>query len=512
MPSQIPQRRKASCQSSSTHDSRSRRSNDSYGSQSTAPTSYYSSIPSDYKRSLRSTDSEASSVSSYKARQVYDYHNDVSPTTSLYSSSLDSLASTTLSCEDLDSMDIDESSAIEDNPIPPLPVYQPGVVEPNVRVSTPHDFSKYFPSLNRLNVRHDEFTADGNMNLRIETVVTGRRRTAIQLFHLRMYDLVNREFSLRRYSRDSGREVCNSKRKYREPKPQLAPSPNEKPTLKQSMSAALKTLSGAGVRSTMLRRGSASSTTTGRPGTSYSTAADNETVHSKNNLSLSRLSLDSRHGKAKSQKPRPTNTIKLEFSNYARVDVTRRRVRGNIRYVFEWWGHRYYWKRTVDKELGLVSFHLVRDGHSSVPIAHIVPETRSPSQVLADEHAGGWIPPCAMWIADESVVTAITDVADVIMATGLIALVDDCIITRWQSDKKPKNSRRLSVSSLIPKKPISLEAVIQHVFGGASMLSPRRCAAAANNTPQLTHHHRVPVASSAAPSSHLRFTHAVAAC
>ncbi len=33
------------------------------------------------------------------------------------------------------------------------------------------------------------------MNLRIDTVVTGRRRTAIQLFHLRMYDLAKREFS-----------------------------------------------------------------------------------------------------------------------------------------------------------------------------------------------------------------------------------------------------------------------------------------------------------------------------
>jgi len=108
----------------------------------------------------------------------------------------------------------------------------------------------------------------------------------------------------------------------------------------------------------------------------------------------------------------PTNTIKLEFSNYARVDIHRRGKSKNKRYEFEWWGHRYTWARAIDKQLGLVSFHLVRDGNTEAPVAHIVPETRSPSQVLADESAAGWVPPCFMWIADESVLDAMTDVAE----------------------------------------------------------------------------------------------------
>jgi hypothetical protein len=241
------------------------------------------------------------------------------------------------------------------------------------------------------------------MNLRIDTVVTGRKRTAIQLFHLRMHDLAKREFSLRRYSRDSGREVCNAKRKFTEPK-----MADERPTLKRSMSTAIRTLGGG---KPALRRAQSVMTAPGRPSTGYSTCdGDDESFPLGSNLS--RLSLDSRLGKAKAQRPLPTNTIKLEFSNYARVDVDRCGGKGNKRYEFDWWGHRYSWKRSVDKQLGLVSFHLVRDGIAGAPVAHIVPETRSPSQVLADENAGGWVPPCFMWIADETVVDAVTDVAE----------------------------------------------------------------------------------------------------
>jgi hypothetical protein len=54
----------------------------------------------------------------------------------------------------------------------------------------------------------------------------------------------------------------------------------------------------------------------------------------------------------------------------------------------------------------------MRDGNASAPVAHIVPETRSPTQVLVDDSAGGWVPPCFMWIADETVADAVTDVAE----------------------------------------------------------------------------------------------------
>jgi len=400
-----PRRQPSSQTSSSADDSGSGRSHGSYASQSTAPTSLHSSPrPSDLKTSQSSGSYTYEPV---KYRQMYAYDDDVSPDTSLYpGSSIDTLASTTVSTQDLDAMDIDQSSLdSESYCIPPLPIYRREMVEPNVRASTPQDFAKLFPSLNRLTIRHDEFTPDGNMNLRVDTVVTGRRRTAIQLFHLRMYDLAKREFSLRRYCRDSGREVCNSKRKYTEPAAAKPMSDPERPTLKRSMSTAIKSLSGRPV----LRR--AKSTAVARPNTGYSTSdGDDEFFNDHSNLSA--LSLDSRGGKSKVQRPMATNTIKLEFSNYARVDVHRRGGKNNKRYEFEWWGHRYNWKRAVDKQLGLVSFHLVRDGNANAPVAHIVPETRSPNQILADENAGGWVPPCFMWIADEAVVGAITDVAE----------------------------------------------------------------------------------------------------
>lgn len=317
-------------------------------------------------------------------------------------------------------MDLDEIPDYECAAIPPLPVYRRDLVEPNVRASTPQDFAKLFPSLNRLTIRHDEFTSDGNMNLRIDTVVTGRRRTAIQLFHLRMYDLATREFSLRRYSRDSGREVCNAKRKFTDPAPVKPKAQDERPTLKRSMSTALRTLSGG---RPALRRAKSGMAAPGRPGTGYSTCdGDDELFPEGSNMS--RMSLDSRLVRAKTQRPQPTNTIKLEFSNYARVDVSRRGAKGNKRYEFDWWGHHYSWKRAVDKQLGLVSFHLMRDGNTSAPVAHIVPETRSPTQVLADECAGGWVPPCFMWIADETVVDAVTDVAEYVKRPRLLPIYD----------------------------------------------------------------------------------------
>jgi len=312
-------------------------------------------------------------------------------------------------------MDIDESPIdYEYNSIPPLPTYRRDLVEPNVRASTPQDFAKLFPSLNRFTIRHDEFTSDGNMNLRVDTVVTGRRRTAIQLFHLRMYDLAKREFSLRRYCRDSGREVCNSKRKFIEPAAVKPKSEDQgRPTLKRSMTTAIKTLGGHPV---LRRAQSGMAVLNGgnrRPDTSDSSCdADDELVHDNDRSNLSQLSLDSRAPKAKTQRPAPTNTIKLEFSNYARVDVNRRGGKNNKRYEFAWWGHRYSWKRSFDKQLGIVSFHLIRDGNAGAPVAHIVPETRSPSQVLTDDNAGGWVPPCFMWIADETIVDAVTDVAE----------------------------------------------------------------------------------------------------
>lgn len=398
----------------------------------------------------------------------FDYAEDVSPGTSLYPRS--SVETYRSSYEDVTRMDVDTDVPSADS-IPPLRPYRHAVIEPDVRPARPDEFAQLFPSMNRLSIRHDEFTTDGNMNLRVDTqaMVASRhggvsRRQAIQLFHLRMYDLGRREFSLRRYSRDSGREVCSSKRRYESEVGPVTTDDSRRPALKRAMTTAIKTL-GSPARPGGFRRVASSGGvslfgSSRRPGSSGSSSSSSsggdgdDELHEQFNRSLSFQ--DSSRAQTQRSKPRPvpTNTIKLEFSNYARVDVTRRGGSGttghknNKRYDFEWWGHRYSWRRVPEKHLpgAFAAFHLVRDGNSGAPIAHIVPEVRDPYQAAADEEAGGWVPPCFFWIGDESVIGAVTDVADVIVATGLIALVDDCIKERW-SRKKKSSSSSLSSST-----------------------------------------------------------------
>jgi len=187
-----------------------------------------------------------------------------------------------------------------------------------------------------------------------------------------------------------------------------------------------------------------------RPGTSHSTAvADDEFINS----------FEQSFALEHKQKAHlvPSNTIKLEFSNYARVDIHRRGHKAK-KYEFEWWQHKYAWRRIVDKLTGTISFHLFRDGNST-PVAHMVPETRSPNQIATDEQAGGWIPPYHMWISDESLIDVQTDVADVVVATGLMALVDDCIKSRWQPHKS--RIRRFSLPEVEFSGPRSF---VQHLL------------------------------------------------
>ncbi|KAH7143832.1 hypothetical protein EDB81DRAFT_508427 [Dactylonectria macrodidyma] len=341
--------------------------------------------------------------------------------------------------------------------IPPiLPPYRGGSNDPPARPSTPQDFARLFPSLDRLAVRHDDLTPDGNMNLRVDTLVPvgpGRRPLAIQLFHLRMHDLARREFSLRRYCRDSGREVCNAKRAYA-PAP-AGPIAAARPALRRSMSSALQTIT-----TPFHRSSSGASFFKAHADSNSSTTSDGASIWSDSHQSVSSQQTQSRTPKAK---PRlvPTNRIKLEFSNYARLDVARRGGRANKRYEFEWWGHKYAWKRVIDKNLNVVSYHLVRDNHGA-PIAHIVPEMRSPNQVLDDEIAGAWVTPCYMWISDNMVIDALTDVADVIVGTGLIALVDDSIKERWQAKKPSHRAIRTRTGDFGDSTPRSLVSNLFH--------------------------------------------------
>ncbi|KAI0394699.1 hypothetical protein F5Y17DRAFT_238622 [Xylariaceae sp. FL0594] len=379
-----------------------RQSTESHDSRSTAPSSLYDSPP---------PSSKAASSRPPKPLSASRYE-DLSPATSIFPRSSVETYSSRDSYDEADGDD-EFDYAVECPEIPPLPAYRHTIEDANVLACTPESFAELFPSMNKLIIRHDDLTPDGNMNLRIDTIVYGRRKQTVQLFHLRMIDLARRDFALRRYCRESGREVCTSKRKYIDAA--------EARHIPKAVSTALKTLTGRPVLRRMSTSSSLFSAARSRPGTGHSGAGTIEELASGFDSSLA---LEHKH------KPRlvPSNIIKLEFSNYARVEL-RRRGRKTKKYEFEWWGNNYSWRRVEDKMTATVSYHLFRE---KVAVAHMVPESRSPNQVLIDEQAGGWIPPYSMWISHQSLIVAHTDVADVVVATGLMALVDDCIKTRWQ--------------------------------------------------------------------------------
>jgi hypothetical protein len=377
-------------------------------------------------------------------RPIYEKYSfeapyDISPATTYYPRSSAETYSSEASEDDL----FDEPE--EHDTLYDVPEYKE-ITESNPKPSTPQNFASFFPSLKRFYIRHDNSSYDGNMNLRVDTeTVIESKKTTIQLFHLRMHDLKKREFSLRRYERSSGREVCHSSRKF-------AKSAAEKrPALARSMSSAF-----ASIRKPEFKRASSglSSHSEKSPGiqrqdSGYGSSDEIEDMESEKKVETS---------------PVPTNATKLEFSNYAQVDVKRRGGKSSKRYDFEYWGSSYTWKRVTEKDGDgkAVSYHLFRD-NGGPAVAHIVPELRSPSQVQAENEAGSWVPPCSMWISDKSVLEALTDVADVIISTGLITLVDDCIKRHFHS-KKPTQTRQMTV----PLTPLKLD---MEFFGPKAMVS-----------------------------------------
>ncbi|KAG6279102.1 hypothetical protein E4U47_004108 [Claviceps purpurea] len=316
--------------------------------------------------------------------------------------------------------------------------------DPPLRPSDARTFRYLFPSWDCLSIRHDDTTLDGNMNLRVDTVVLGLagssgesdRPVTVQLFHLRMHDLVTRHFSLRRYSRDSGREVCFSKREYTS----ACSTPPQYGVLR-SVSSALRHVrapfqrsratssSCFSSKSSPLSPWRPSTTTSAVTGTSSASSSSGRTTDSEGRPA--RLPV-----RCPPAVLEPTDKIKLEFGNYARIEVARRNPNC---YRFEWWGRTYVWKRVVNTQLNTFSFHLKRDGRRE-ELAHIQQERQSPSQVDAEKRAGGWVPPCYMWF-QWSVITGPRDVAEIFIATGLVALVDDCIRREWQSTSSSANKR-----------------------------------------------------------------------
>ncbi|TVY37104.1 hypothetical protein LSUB1_G004234 [Lachnellula subtilissima] len=397
----------------STSSSGSRYSQESQDSRSTAPTSIHSNPGAVFSKNAY----EMSPATTYCAR-----------------SSSETYASTIASQEE-----ISEGPDTYD-PEYEVPEYRE-VVETDLHPTNPSNFADYFPSANRLYIRHDDTAYDGNMNLRVDTEASGREKGNVQLFHLRMHDLKKREFSLRRYERSSGREVCHSSRKY------TKSAADQRPAFTRSMSNAFANIRRPDLRNTksgLSTHGPKSRKGVKRQDSGYASNEEEDEDEVEEFIAEQKSN----------GLPIPTNTTKLEFSNYSQVLVKRRGKKSSSkRYEFEYWGHIYTWKRVVEK-----------DGRSTHAVAHIVPEMRSPSQIRAEDAAGGWVPPCSMWISDHSVLEALTDVADVVVATGLIALVDDCIKHHFHSKK---HSHQVSLP-LTPLKYemefVSPKAMVQHIF------------------------------------------------
>lgn len=418
---------------SSTISQTSRRSDKSYSSQSTAATSIYEDPEETPTRQLRHTSTPRYCTVTYGDAQ----------------GSRSSCGSSGVSEEDLyeepeeyNDGDYDYTTPSYANPSYSIPSSNTIETIP----TTPQDFATYFPSQRRLNIQHDPTTDDGNMNLIISTeLVEDNREIHMQLFHLRMHDLITRQFSLRRYCRDSGREVCHSITR-------MGPPTTHRPTLQRSMSNAF-----ASVKRTNSWGSSKSSKSSksfkfepARQDSGYATNSDDEDIDEEDT-----------DYQTSSAAPKPTNTIKLEFSNYAQVDVKRRGAKGNKRWEFEYWGNLYAWKRVTnhDGASKSYSYHLVKND-SGQPIAHIVPEVRTTDQAREEEHMGGWVPPCSLWISDTKVVGDSSDVADVVVSTGLIALADDCVrqLTKRNGQTKPVFKRQIS----LPLTPVKLDMEFVH--------------------------------------------------
>nr|OQO15650.1 hypothetical protein B0A51_17767 [Rachicladosporium sp. CCFEE 5018] len=272
-----------------------------------------------------------------------------------------------------------------------LPEYTARPYKSGVQAASPSDFSALFPSSRRLLIRHDDATEDGNMNLRLDTEVQSDGEAFdLTLFHLRMHDLKNREFSLRRYCRDSGREVCHSTWKSQPTEPQ------KRPGFQRSLSNAL---------SVMRPKSEVKAPT-------LASLRRNDSGYS----SMHSVDFDAQErprsaGNASKNEQLMSHTMKMEFSNYAQVDVTRVGAGVSKRYEFEYWGTVYSWKRVIkmDGDTKQVSFHLTK-ASGEQPLAHITPVPLTRAQARQEELKGGWIPPCTLQLIDERIIRSQKDI------------------------------------------------------------------------------------------------------
>lgn len=83
------------------------------------------------------------------------------------------------------------------------------------------------------------------------------------------------------------------------------------------------------------------------------------------------------------------------------------------------------------------AYHLTKTG-SDRALAHITPTPLSARELDEEQQKGGWIQPSVMWLADEQLVRGAKDVVDAVVASGVMALVDDAIRSRFHArDARP---------------------------------------------------------------------------
>ncbi|OBT68652.1 hypothetical protein VE03_01729 [Pseudogymnoascus sp. 23342-1-I1] len=349
--------------------------------------------------------------------------------------------------------------------------------------TTPHDFALYFPSHRRLTIAHDPSSPDMAQNLVITTTPDSAQKTPMQLFHLRMHDIPTRAFSLRRYCRDSGREVCHSVLRGGEGAGKKVKQVKH-PKLQRSMSTALATVTRSGVKRADSwgapsghhhhNNSNKSSyppptpllTIPTRRDSGYETYFDEESDFSTSDSEDEEEFAPIPVPATSAQKKGRTNTTHLEFSNYAHVDLTRRGSSSSKHWDFEYWGTPYSWKREGD------SYHLVPSSSSSSSsgivagggaVAHIVPDVLTTSQTREEAREGCWIPKCSFWISDPAILAGGGDVADVVVATGIMALVDD----KARAEERAGKGGRRSIKVQIPMSPVTLDL---EVVGAREMM------------------------------------------
>jgi len=290
---------------------------------------------------------------------------------------LPSDASLNTYCTTVDSIDEDEDEDVYD-------CYEEYLDEPaqsKAVPATPQEFAEHFPSTKRLIIKHDDSTLDGNMNVRVDCDAPTRREhdRRITLFHLRMYDLRDRDFSVRRYGRDCGREVAHVKRK-------VAKTVLQRPALRKALSSFRGKSSADELRRVE------------RVDSGYGSNPDDE---------------EEADACPTPGGTKPTNTCTLEFSNYAHVDLTRRGAKSSKKYDFEYWGKSYSWRRRIVAGMNEgVSFQLTNNATNNV-VAYIRPDPLTPAMIAIEDAKGGFVPPCSMYINDSLADPINSDNADV---------------------------------------------------------------------------------------------------